>query len=517
MNHSTKAIILCDANFDDLLLYSVETTFNFEALLVKSFDELLQSLTRDTFSLIVFSLSNDKELLRKINRFLTIKKSENNPINAALIIIGNYDQSDNSLKSILSLNPSTLVQTKVNILEISKFIIINFRKDDSFIEEEFSPISIKTLMRFKILSFPAYIKLKTRYLKVLSIGDTFFSDDVSKYHNKGITHLYLKEKTSKWILNQLDNHMDAIINNTTRFLEITVPPTEVPIEVTLEQPPLKEKINLEPTTISINTSIPKETTSVSISDPAQILCAPPKLEDSASLDEFKLKDSSDAITSSMGKPFQIEDDHIAEVKRSLNTIIKVVMKNPELRDLLRKLKINRSKSEYYTSHIGNLINVCTAVAGNIDWKTERTIEKLVYACYFHDAGLSEKPELSSIKTETEARARDLPANDLRLYLSHPTKIANLLRGVNGFPDDVHLIVEQHHESPAGNGFPKKITSTRIIPLSAVFILSHSLVDYIIDNEKWNITDYIEKAKTDFPGNAFRKIIQSLELIKDQQQ
>ncbi|MBF0363548.1 MAG: hypothetical protein HQK49_21185 [Oligoflexia bacterium] len=502
-NSSAKAIIFSDNNFDDILLFSIETTFNFEVLTIKNYDQLVQNISNQYFALIVLFVESGKEILEKINQLWEQQKVENRLQCSALIIIGNYLEDDQGIKKIKEFNFPTLTIPKVIILNINRFIIENFIKDNDYIEAEFSPISLTTLMRFKKLSFPAYIKLKTRFLKVLSEGDQFYSDDLNKYHSKGITHLYLKRKTSKWILGELDNHIDSIMNMTDLkgSIDITVPSSEVPKEIFNEKIVVAFKAN--PNLNEIN------------SKPTTISAGKPTNEELTIADEFKITKDADVIGNLVGKPFRLRDEQMEEVKENLNAVVKVVMKNPEICKLLKMLKINRDKSSYYVNHIGTLINVCTAIATNMDWKTERTIEKLVYASYFHDAGLSEKPELSQLKNEIEAREKGLAENDLKLYLSHPSKVAALLKEVEGFPEDVHLIVEQHHESPKGDGFPKKISSTRIIPLTSVFILSHSLVDYMIDDPKWNISDFIVMAKKDFPGNSFRKVVQSLEMTKSQ--
>lgn len=498
-NQQSKALILCDSNIEDIFLYSIETTFNFEVSISNNWTQMIQFFTKDQYSLLIIAMINDKEIYQKISQLFISLKNDGKSFNMALILIGEYNNDNEDIKKIIEINKITLLQQKINVLEISTFITNNFIRDESCPKDEFSPISLKTLMRFKCLSFPVYIKLKTRYLMVLSVGDAFYSDDLSKYHNKGITHLFLKKKAARWILDQIDNQMDFIIENKLGSLDLPTPSSEIN-DTSNESKIVDNKTN---GVISKDQFIDKQSESSSTNE-----------EDLLVADEFRITNNADAIISSIGKPFKLQEDQIAEIKNSLDAVVKVVMKNPDLCKLLKQFKINRNKSDYYISHIGSLINVCTAVATTMDWKTERTIEKLVYASYFHDIGLSEKPELAIIKNENEAKEKSLSANDLKLYLNHPTKMATLLKEIKSFPEDVHSIVEQHHELPGGGGFPKGISSTRIIPLAAVFIISHSFVDYIIENKNWNLSEYIIGAKKEFLGNAFRKIIQSLEKIKD---
>ncbi|MBF0297455.1 MAG: hypothetical protein HQK51_01970 [Oligoflexia bacterium] len=507
MNEKSKAIILSDSDILDLFLYSIDTTFNFEVSIAGNWEQFNKCFSENTYSLIFVNITEDKEILSKINKFLIEQQGEGKTIDFALIVIGEYDQNDENVKNIMSLNLALLFENKFSVMKVNKFIIENFKIDETYELNEYSQITLKTLMRFKLLSFPCFIKLKTRYLKVLSVGDVFCSDDLEKYYNKGINYLFIRKKTSKWILDNLDNVMDDIISSDDGKIELIVPVNEVENEAAEETIKEVEEVieGKEKEVVTIATSADsKEDSKKEESKEEQ--------EKLTEVDESKIKNAGDLISNSMGKPFQLHSSQVEEIKLNLAKVVKTVIKNPDIYKILKMLKINRNKDEYYTSHVGSLINVCTAIAVNVEWKTERTIEKLVYASYFHDAGLSEKPELSKIKTETDAIEKGLSADDLKLVLTHPIKMANILRGIDGFPDDVHLIIEQHHESPTGNGFPKKITSTRIIPLSALFILSHGFIDYMIDNENWTIADFISKAKKDYPGNAFRKIIQSLELV-----
>ncbi|MBF0299511.1 MAG: HD domain-containing protein [Oligoflexia bacterium] len=508
----TKAIILFDNNFDNNLLYAIEIAFNFEVVMVSIWEELLKNLVNDVFHLIILSSTSDNEILQKINQHFKTKKMECGFINSALIIVGDYNENDENLKEILNSNIATIVKNKIVLSEIGDFIKKNFTKDDTFIESEYSPISLKTLMRFKILSFPVYIKLKTRYLQVLSIGDRFFPDDLNKYYDRGITHLYLKLKTSRWIIkkNTIDIDVDVDVDVDKENVDIS---TENEFNPAVNTDETIAKSPQEVSTVDTEAVINSDS-NIEANQPPHSKEKDKNEEELTLADEFRLINDNDIISTSIGAPFKLGEEQIVEVKNTLDAIVKTALKSPEICKMLKMLKINRNKSEYYVSHVGNLINICTAIASQIDWRTERTIEKLVYACYFHDVGLSEKPELAAIKTESEAQEKGLSAKDLTIYLAHPTKIATILREIDGFPDDVHLIVEQHHEDPKGNGFPKKISGSRIIPLSALFMISHSLVDYMIDNPQWNITDFIINTKKDFQGQSFRKIIQSLEKIKD---
>ncbi|MBF0208799.1 MAG: hypothetical protein HQK53_18195 [Oligoflexia bacterium] len=501
----TRALIACDNQVHDLLLYSLETSFAFEVTVVNDINKFVQLMKTATaaadpenspYSLLVCSFTqeaNRQLLLPHLEEIFTFKQ-------IAILLIGDGPETLllDTIKSP-TVNAKYLPMDKA-ILGINKYIIANFSIDKSYEGEEFSPISLPTLMRFQNIPFPVFLKLSSRYLKVLSVGDRFYTDDLNKYNNKGISRLYLKKRTSRWLLEQIDQQMVTILEDPQAELQLPDPPPEVLTENNSQEVPLS------------NMPLQDEAT------PAPAVATTPAATETDTAELAEVVDSvqqisEDIIKNSIGKPFQLDDVQLNTIKQNLSETVLTVKKNPEIFKLLKMLKINRDPDKYYVSHIGTLINISTAIASNMEWRTEKTIEKLVYASYFHDVGLSEKPELASIKTEVEAKQKNIPSADLKLFLSHPTRVAELLRGIPGFPEDVHLIVEQHHETPAGSGFPKKINATRITPMSAVFIVAHDLVDFIVENETWSITEYIYKRKEEYHGTNFRKIMQSLEKVK----
>ncbi|MBF0315745.1 MAG: hypothetical protein HQK50_14715 [Oligoflexia bacterium] len=483
----TKALVVCDNAIEDLLIYNLETSFNFNVVAVRTWEEANPLFESESYSLVVCSIKDSLSAeAEATNLYRRLQKR------CAVILLGNYsaaegtllDQynhiqtphiADKDLQKAAEAEAEQAFEQEVPRFPLNKAIVMinlfitkkfTLSSDESVLSEEFSPIPIKTLMRFRILQFPAYLKLKTRYLKVLSIGDVFFSSDFQKYQSKGLDRLYVLKSVAKWTLKVIDEKMESIVANP---------------EAQLELPPMP---------------------SLDVSK---------KSKASASEEEDFFPDQ--MIQDGIGKPFTLTESDKIEIQRNLSSVVQNVKRNPEIDKLLKILKVNRKRSDYYVSHIACLINVATAISNHMDWTSDKTIEKLVYACYFHDVGLAERPELANIQTEAEAIKRGLSAEEIKLVLSHPLRVAELLKNIDGFPDDVHVIVEQHHEHPSGSGFPKKITSARITPMTALFIVAHEFVDYIIEHENWLLVDFLALKKPSLTGNNFRKVIQSLEKVK----
>ena len=76
---------------------------------------------------------------------------------------------------------------------------------------------------------------------------------------------------------------------------------------------------------------------------------------------------------------------------------------------------------------------------------------------FHDFGVL--PSLSANK--------NLSAEDVLYLKKHPIEGRKKLSDLNRYPDSVLDIVEQHHESWDGSGYPKKLIGNQISPLARI--------------------------------------------------
>jgi response regulator RpfG family c-di-GMP phosphodiesterase len=207
-------------------------------------------------------------------------------------------------------------------------------------------------------------------------------------------------------------------------------------------------------------------------------------------------------------PFPIE-----QLEEKVEKVLEQVKKNSKLKALFSQLKINRNKDNYVLAHIGVLINVATAIATQMDWNSDKTLEKFVYAAYLHDMVLQNRPDLARIKDtfHLELIKESLSPEDYKLVLDHPIIAAKVIDEMGEIPQDVGMLVRQHHELPKENGFPAKLPHMKIVPLASIFIVAHDMTHYILENPKWTVDDYLAKVK--FRGGHFNKVISALNSMK----
>lgn len=206
---------------------------------------------------------------------------------------------------------------------------------------------------------------------------------------------------------------------------------------------------------------------------------------------------------------------IVQLEQKVTKILDQVRKSPKLKQLFKQMKIDRNADNYISTHIGILINISTAICIQMEWSTDKTLEKFVYASYLHDMALAERPDLARINSfeALESLKATLSPVDYKLVLEHPNIAANTIEDMSEIPADVAAMIRQHHELPKGDGYPSKCSHQKIAPLTVVFIVAQDLAEYIIANPVWKIEDYVAKSKVKFQGSHFTKIFRSLSEIK----
>jgi HD-GYP domain-containing protein (c-di-GMP phosphodiesterase class II) len=206
---------------------------------------------------------------------------------------------------------------------------------------------------------------------------------------------------------------------------------------------------------------------------------------------------------------------VPQLQQKVNAVMDQIKKNSKLKALFNNLIVNRNSDNFLMEHIGMLINISTGISIKMEWDTDKTLEKFVYASYLHDIALAERPDLARIHAtaiELELMKDNMNSRDYQLLFEHPNLAAKTIDSINEIPQDVGTMVKQHHELPRENGYPAKLSFGKITPLSTVFIVSHDLLHYIVKNPKWTMKEYLAGAKIKFKGPHFAKVIYALSEI-----
>ena len=128
------------------------------------------------------------------------------------------------------------------------------------------------------------------------------------------------------------------------------------------------------------------------------------------------------------------------------------------------------------------------------WSSESIKEKVVLGSILCDITLSQD-DFKKLKAH-QGLPSELPEN----IRNHPFDVVQLLSKQSGLVEaDTLIMIEQHHEIPGRQGFPKGLHHSRISPLTAVFIV----VNYFV--EQLMAVDFSEDQKKERIENTYSVI------------
>lgn len=308
-------------------------------------------------------------------------------------------------------------------------------------------VRISTLLRSGLLYGDLYLRLgEDRYVKVMKSGDAFDQGDAGRFQLKDLEFLYVRRED-----------VEQFVSSYLKNLAPVTRAKEIPLEV-----------------------------------------------------EFQVATGTTEMIRELFQAFGWDGTVEKIVKENVALALKSMRHQEGLSGILSKLE--KDPASYFASHSTTLAYVTCAIAQSLDWTSDFTFHKLTLASFLHDAsladGLLNKKEELEDKIKTDRFYRDDP--DAAKYRTHPIDMAETVRKWAAVPPDVDSIILQHHETPHGEGFPYRVDSTRIQPLSALFIIAEDLVDqWYATGAAFNVHDFLESRAERYHGGHFKKVFQAL--------
>ena len=173
----------------------------------------------------------------------------------------------------------------------------------------------------------------------------------------------------------------------------------------------------------------------------------------------------------------ITDEVVKLTNAHVDFTMKVIGRTPQLKKVMGLLL--NDKAGYVAAHSVHLAHMACCISAELNWPSNLTFQKLIFAAFIHDLMLL-NPDHALIGNRAELTAQKdhlTPEETLRIE-NHPALAAEVVNRFPQIPSDVYQIILQHHERPAGDGFPRGLTAKKIAPLAAVFIIAHEVVDEI---------------------------------------
>lgn len=156
---------------------------------------------------------------------------------------------------------------------------------------------------------------------------------------------------------------------------------------------------------------------------------------------------------------ELDETTYEDAKNIVETTVSIVTDNRDLFDLL---EILNNHGDHTYAHSLGVSMYAAMMAKELKWNSPATLFKLSLGGMFHDIGLKE------IEKELITKPRrNMNAEELKKYQSHPMRGMEILGQIPSIPSDVLQIVLQHHENCLGLGYPSGLKKKHIHPMARV--------------------------------------------------
>lgn len=255
----------------------------------------------------------------------------------------------------------------------------------------------------------------------------------------------------------------------------------------------------------------KSTDSHKIMDRVEESMSPKSFYDPSTIPEQRVENSEAALKIIKQVITQLgPEEKSVKLLNTINTrALTLVSESPTLHAFFKRFKKNCSEEFMRTMLTSYLMSL---VIDKFPWKSDALKEKGALASVLCDL-LLDKNDFQKIKDYEKSGEGEL-SDRLK---HHPVDVADQLRKKrNLIPSETLTIIELHHETPDGKGFPRGITASRFNHLSCIFILCQRFIEELYE-ENFNFEKRIEiinRLESKYGAKSFEKSFQALLSVVD---
>lgn len=167
---------------------------------------------------------------------------------------------------------------------------------------------------------------------------------------------------------------------------------------------------------------------------------------------------------------ELNTENVKILRDQTSKFIESVKENQVPQAVLAKLT---SHSPSIADHSVNVANIAVYIAMVLGHGHSFTLENIYLAGIFHDYGKAKIP--ANILEDKEHALYHQRMND------HPINGVKMLKKMKDIPEQVIMMVEQHHEQYNGQGYPNGLKGDQIFDLSKIIALANFFDNTVIEN------------------------------------
>lgn len=166
--------------------------------------------------------------------------------------------------------------------------------------------------------------------------------------------------------------------------------------------------------------------------------------------------------------FGFSSETLGHSKFIASSMIQIIDETPKLSQLMSMIN---NISEDLAKHSMATSAIAVMISMSKGWNNHSILEKMSLGGILHDVGMKEYTKEFLSKDRV-----DYTAEDLEHYQRHAFRGLEILRTVEGVPQEVLAIVYEHHENSIGQGFPRGFRDVKLHPFSKVVALADTFAE-----------------------------------------
>ncbi|MEK7691435.1 MAG: HD domain-containing phosphohydrolase, partial [Bdellovibrionota bacterium] len=184
------------------------------------------------------------------------------------------------------------------------------------------------------------------------------------------------------------------------------------------------------------------------------------------------------------------DRKIAQVLDASKRVVDEMMKVPYAVKTLAQLQ---SYSQGTVSHSINVSMLSVYLAFQMGYDSKPILNNIGTGALIHDIG----------KVFVKVNEKDTPDIVALKMMDHPKLGEEFVSKIPNLPNEVRLIVAQHHECQDGTGYPKRLRGAAMYDLAKIVAIANTF-DEIVGGEQGPLVERQKKAITQLDQVLFRK-------------
>ncbi len=167
------------------------------------------------------------------------------------------------------------------------------------------------------------------------------------------------------------------------------------------------------------------------------------------------------------KTLSVSDEVVKLTNSFVDSVREIVKTSENTVELINSAIENNNMT--FAEHSLITAYLSESILFNMGWNADMSRDKLILASILQDIGLS-NDEMIKIRSLNDPHFKMLEEEEQNEFRNHPSKAAQISTYFNGF-SDVDFILNEQHEHPTGDGFPKGLNSSGLTTISCIFIIA----------------------------------------------